>query len=534
MGTWRQLVWYVRFSGEQLGPFKFDELSGFLEQLGSVDSVTVKREGEHGWSSIESYEELAQLYANLTRTAAEQAAGDEDQTLMSTDMPPEMLEEFRALLDADEPRNSEASENSGDEEIEEPPATSSMSAEKLKITRPIKLDNISNFATDEHASAGPETKSFSDSKPDLGDLSEPVTVDVSLDGIMSAWSEEAPIQDQPVSGQPSKVDRGPPGLLPRIETPPDTLHEPSFPFSEQLGLKGEDPKTLASSGTARPRPGEASTAHLKRSSAEHVTQTRTMRPHNPTIRSKPKFDWLKFLVTTVTVASVVGGGGVYALSSQLARTHEGTPNSATAVTGKEVQRKMTLKEKEGDGNAQQIASPKNEPETPNASTKIIEFSESDADEKRSGSKPESNQVNAKNEKESSGVKIIDSQPTGKTNSAPVQLKNSAKRGTSRQNLSNKTKQSTKRYRVPQRLSRRMIERTLKRSASQLAKCGAAKNTKVTAVLDILSSGKVKRLEVADFGRLGPSSKTCVEKVLKKTKFPAAKRPSNGLRIPLRL
>ena len=126
-----------------------------------------------------------------------------------------------------------------------------------------------------------------------------------------------------------------------------------------------------------------------------------MRPHNPTIRSKPKFDWLKFLVTTVTVASVVGGGGVYALSSQLARTHEGTPNSATAVTGKEVQRKMTLKEKEGDGNAQQIVSPKNEPATPNASTKIIEFSESEAHEKCPGSKPESNQVNAKNEKESS-------------------------------------------------------------------------------------------------------------------------------------
>ena len=531
-------MWYVRFSGEQLGPFKFDELSGFLEQLGSVDSVTVKRQDEDVWSSIESYGELAQLYANLTRTAAEQAPGDEDQTLMSTDMPPEMLEEFRALLDADEPQDPEVSKNLGDEEIEEPPETSSISVEKLKITRPIKLDNISNFATDEHASAGPETKSFSESKPELGDLSEPVTVDVSLDGIMSAWSEEVPIQDQPSSGQPSKVDRAPPGLLPRIETPPDTLHEPSFPFSEQLGLRREGPNTLNSSGASRPRAGEASTAQLKGRTAELVTPTRTMRPHNPPIRSRPKFNWLKFLVTTVLVASVVGGGGVYALSSQLAGTYEKTPNSATAVTVKEAQRQRALKAKEGRGSAQQIMSPKNAPPTSKTSPKMFEFSESEAQENRPGSKPESKQGNAKDEKESSdatpGANVIGSQPTDKTNSAPAQLRNSMKRGNSRQNLSNKMKKSTKRYRVPQRLSRRMIERTLKRSASQLANCGAEKNTKVTAVLDILSSGKVKRLEVADFGRLGPTSKTCVEKVLKKTKFPAAKRPSNGLRIPLRL
>ena len=533
-------MWYVRFGGEQLGPFKFDELSGFLEQLGSVDSVTVKREDEQVWSSIESYEELAQLYANLIRTDADPVAVDEDQTLMSTDMPPEMLEEFRALLDADESQDVDAPENfGGEEEVEEPPETSSMSAEKLKITRPIKLDNIANFATDEHASAVPETKSFSESKPELGDLSEPVTVDVSLDGIMSAWSEEVPIQDQPSSGQPSEVEPAPPGLLPRIETPPDTLHEPSFPFSEQLGLRGKDTKAFNSSASGHPRTDEASTAQLRRTSAATVIGGRAEDLHNRTILSKPKFNWSKFLVTTVLVASVVGGGGVYALSSQLARTYDETPANVSVPINREAQGKRALKENVGEGSAQQgsaqqVTSPQKTQATPKNSEKAFEFSESEADETRPGLAPENKQGNAKSETGTSDGGTIGSRVTGKMTSTPAQTKNSTKRAIVRQNLSNKTRRVTKRYSVPQRLSRKMIERTLKRRATQLANCGAGKNTKVTAVLDILSSGKVKRLEVADFGRLGPTSKTCVEKVLKKTKFPAAKRPSNGLRIPLRL
>ena len=49
-----KLVWYVRFGGEEFGPFVKAELDEFIGQLGTVDAVEVRKADEEDWYAMES------------------------------------------------------------------------------------------------------------------------------------------------------------------------------------------------------------------------------------------------------------------------------------------------------------------------------------------------------------------------------------------------------------------------------------------------------------------------------------------------
>ena len=88
-------MWYVRFGGEEFGPFVKTELDEFIGQLGTVDAVQVRKSDEENWSAVESNDPLH------TELASDLETQDDDKTLMSSDMSPELLAEFRSLLDED-------------------------------------------------------------------------------------------------------------------------------------------------------------------------------------------------------------------------------------------------------------------------------------------------------------------------------------------------------------------------------------------------------------------------------------------------
>ena len=85
-------VWYVRFGGETFGPFEKAELDEFVQQLGTSDAVEVRRTDEETWSAVD-------VEGQPTEDLLFDVEQDDDKTLMSSDMSPEMMDELRSLLD---------------------------------------------------------------------------------------------------------------------------------------------------------------------------------------------------------------------------------------------------------------------------------------------------------------------------------------------------------------------------------------------------------------------------------------------------
>jgi hypothetical protein len=83
------LVWYVRFGGEEFGPFGKSELDEFIGQLGTADAVEVRKADEGQWSAVESDWNAGD------GGVPEVVTQDDDKTLMSSDMSPELLADFR-------------------------------------------------------------------------------------------------------------------------------------------------------------------------------------------------------------------------------------------------------------------------------------------------------------------------------------------------------------------------------------------------------------------------------------------------------
>ena len=85
-----------------------------------------------------------------------------------------------------------------------------------------------------------------------------------------------------------------------------------------------------------------------------------------------------------------------------------------------------------------------------------------------------------------------------------------------------------------RLDRTQINRVMSSRSALLKACGGKKGVQVTASLVILGSGKVRRAQLNDFGKVKPTEKACMLKVLTQTRFPKTQTPSSQIRIPIKL
>ena len=492
-------MWYVRFGGEEFGPFEHEELTHFLVQLGTTSDVEV-REGTSGeWVSTDSVPLLSALYEASDQNEDLAPVTEDDRTLMSSDLAPELLDEFRALIESNDEDGSpgDIKETSHDalstsltQRFPEPlngvDTESSPPSDNLSMLE--MLSEGQSLQTDEASSVGDK----------MGRLVEPRT-----DAMMIAPPLKKNVQKK-MSVLPKKESTPSPGLI-----PPATAPIPPLPKSEP---------------TPKPQSKVETTADL----APKITQPTPVAAAPRSVAPRPYVapknrNSLRVWLVALDVTLIVGGVGVASIWMVLKNeqtTPLGRPSADVDLptsSSKSDEKKakdseaLTFSEsevrKDSKKNTQQI-----KPEVKGTDKKTTPAAER-SDEKRSGT-PIKKSVNRNR---------------SKNKSTP---KNRIRRSTGPKKAEWRSNKATKVTLV--NLGRTQINQVMSARTGALKACGAKPGLQITASMVILGSGKVRRVQLNDFGKIDETTRICLINVLKQARFPRTKTPSSSIRIPIKL
>jgi hypothetical protein len=545
-------VWYVRFGGEEFGPFAKAELDEFIGQLGTVDAVEVRKADEANWSAMASDTPLRTIPPPDLETQ------DDDKTLMSSDMSPELLAEFRSLLDEDSgPLLTE-----GAMPRFSPPKTKQDGLPEGVINQKPASPEIADISLDELLTqssdpSGSITKQLT-VRPKSPD--KPMLIASPARSGIAPNRQETTVSQTPDMRAPHAVlkKRRPKGsatppalppssspIMPKPASPPAPVRAPETARSNQ-NLDGDPNSTLLPPRASQPQE-QTSTDPQAKPMAPQSPALSPLRQSAPASFRIQKSNRGRTVKIAVLVTTLVGGMGAFGIwwkknsgSSQLTQTASQTSPVST-------QRDLIQPAPEPPNSGTQT-SVKAAGKTPTATAPVTPANGSskpndvETNDKAKIPKPTSAAVALPKGTAEPSANSTVAVPPVPTKTAPKSVTKSntkpAAKKVTRKNRAKKTlskkwvrKKSTP---VLARLNRAAIEAVMKKQRPKLKSCEGAKGIKLTVSLEILSSGVVRKSQVYDRGRLGDVTKQCIASTLKRAVFPKTKTPVAQIRIPLKL
>ena len=494
-------MWYVRFGGDELGPFEYDELQEFLVQLGTLSDVEV-RQGQHGlWSSIDLIEGLAQNLGGAHRDSIDALTQDDDKTLMSTDLTPEMLAEFQELLDGTPAPPIEDEEPVTDDL---PATLDSSDAVRIPTSTATETATVSSDGDSELSISGAlDLASMSDEDITSGEQM-PATLGPMTDAMFIA---------SPLHKKEVKLPTLPPPM------PKPQLEERRLDSSKE----DEDPIEVAPrTGSATLIPAQPKNVNIKNVETAQVSapvfqSEPLVRQREHPFQLQPR-KGVRISVVAAIVTILVGGIGAYLI--WLSKRIDPAPIQKTSVPS-------NADEMSENG---VIERPTVNEIKPTVAKDVMDMNMArtpDAEMGRDVPKGAHSAVQKQPQKKKP-KKTVRQTHQGSTRFI-------AKKKTAQKTPAKKKRfTSRKRSEVLPRLDRATIESVMKKRHASLKQCTKAVGIKISAALIILRTGVVRKVDVVDRGKLGATDKSCVKKVLQTTKFPETKVPVGRFVIPIKL
>ena len=550
-------MWYVRFGGEEFGPFGKSELDEFIGQLGTADAVEVRKADEGQWSSVES-----DWHAG-DGGVPEVVTQDDDKTLMSSDMSPELLAEFRALLDEDaepEPLITE-----GAMPRFSPPKTRADGVPDAVIGRKVNESSVADVSLDELLTQSGDRSPLKESHQER---SKPAMLLASPDqggGQAIPNRQNTTVSQTPDMKPPeavekkrgSRVTATPPAIPSTSPTKPKASTSPQpFPDPPSTPQRHVSPSKSSSTllPSRPPKKAQAKTAQANKAQAKtaqaNTAQSKTaeFETSKPQASSKPqampfqvkRSNRARTAIIAVLVTTVVGGIGAYGIwskkqASQNAQTSTALNKARSVVATPSIKKVVspvkTPKVETSEAPATMVFAPTKEQEPEPPSDRPGANTPPQDDAKAAGA--EANKPKP--------VPVLKKKPIAKPSKVTTVQKKVARRVPKKKStkpaaskpLSKKwvRKKSTP---ILASLNRAAIETVMKKQRAKLKNCKGAKGVKVTVSLEILSSGVVRKCQVFDRGRLDDITKQCISATLRRAVFPRTKTAVAQIRIPVNL
>jgi hypothetical protein len=541
-------VWYVRFGGEEFGPFEKSELDEFIGQLGTADSVEVRKADDREWSAVESNREGGGLVDVETQ--------DDDKTLMSSDMSPELLAEFRALLD----EGSEPQLTEGAMPRFSPPNTRADGLPDGVIGHKPSEPSVEEVSLDELLTQSDDRSPRMQAPPPSSPIDS-----LSKPGMLLPSPKHGPSIP---SRQNTTVSQTP-DMMPRESTEPKrnprvTATPPALPSNSATKPKPAVPPQPPQGGSIQPKPVPSADPTPKSSSTllpsrppkkvdAKVAKTPSPEPvkyerSKPELQVKPQAAPFQVKrskkVRTVTIAilvtTLIGGIGAYGIWSK----KQESKASQTASVPKRVKRTSTTPSQPKPRNI-----PAGNP-TATDTPGMMDFEAAKGKPAQTPREDDSTVTSPEATAKPAAVKTkaVEAKPVAAPPKMPIEkapqktvVKKKAVRQPSKKK-SNKApakKPLSKRWvrkkstPVLARLNRAAIETVMKGQRSKLKNCKGPKGIKVTVSLEILSSGVVRKSQIFD-RRLDEVSKQCISATLRRAVFPRTKTPVAQIRVPVNL
>ncbi|MGB0647076.1 MAG: hypothetical protein ACPGQS_07865, partial [Bradymonadia bacterium] len=505
---------YVRFGGEIFGPFEKTELDEFVQQLGTSDAVEVRRTDEETWSAVD-------VEGQPTEDLVFDIEQDDDKTLMSSDMSPEMMDELRSLLDdVPDPATSESAAPSF-----VPPETQVDSFPSAVVDREADHGSVVEVSLDEllsEESEMPSTRSVKLEELDLDDdkpsmlIASPNKESCSEQRRQITAVSQTPEIQAPNSIGKQRASTSPPELPKAVSNPTRSNPAASTPAApvKRAEIRAQESALLPPVKPSKDNSGVNSesvsnpTINKRPSSAVSPSE-----PFQVTSSSNGKVIKIALLVTLI-----VGGAGSAAVWFQKQKVQKEQTHSGDQL------RSLRYVDNASMGSPEKTTAAIEKP----VKMPVPKPENTEGRQEKSGEE-------ARKDTKSSPMEVKSAQPALKAEPAKVVSKPPVTTTTVKPKKSYKRKWVRKKTKsVLSRLNRAAIEGVMKKEKSAFTRCGQATGTKLTVSMEILGSGTVRKVQLFDRGRLKQATKKCLISTFKSIVFPKTKTPVNQVRVPFTL